>query len=319
MTLIFSLLFILFAGAMLRWYTFWKPHADKFQVSGYMPPDTSVFGKFWFNVASRFLVFMTVGRVKVVRLAPLPTGDESVIFASNHQYPPDFAMLRIGSKRHLRMLTSSDELKGFFGVIAAFLGVISVAFREKSDGAAAEEACVRAVAKVRGSLGIFPQGALIPRNILKKEEFRPGIVRISRKAFALQCEEVLSKQRAADAKPVTIVPMAIYYRHDPVHADWTHFFLQKTRSMWLGMRNPKVDDPLFKLDVTTLGDAERAEVERLKEAKTKAYRRSHVTKYGGVVVVGEPINSLTLPEDQFEAVEVIRLKIAELLRIAEQH
>src|SRR5262245_41237245 len=124
MTLIISLLFILIAGGMLRWYTYWKPHGENFVNSGYVPPDTSMFGKFWFNMAARFLVFMTVGRVKVIRRVPLPAADENVIFASNHQLPPDFAMLRIGAGRHFRMLTSSDELKGFFGILSAFLGVI---------------------------------------------------------------------------------------------------------------------------------------------------------------------------------------------------
>lgn len=313
MTLLQAFLLIYCTVMMLLWFRYWKLHADRFSQSGYVPPATSVFGKFWFGVASRFLVFMTVGRVQVIRRAALPAGDNSVIFVSNHQFPSDFALLRLGAGRHFRMLTSSDELKGFFGVIAAFLGVISVAFRSKTDGRDAEEACSLTVSGFRGSLGIFAEGSLLPGSRLRKKEWRPGVVRIARKAAELQ------RLHRRDTGPVLIVPMALHYRHDAMFADWTHTFLSRTRSMWLGMRNPKSWDPLFKEDLTKLGDAERAEVERLRETKLKAYRRSHVTNYGAVVVVGEPIDVRLLPEDPLAAVEVIRGKVADLLLQAQRY
>lgn len=285
------------------WYATWKKHAVRFTESGYTPPLAGWFSSFTMYMASRLLTFLTVGRVTVIRSPAIPSKGR-VIYAANHQLPCDFAMVRQASGRHMRMLTASSQLGGFFGVISAWFGVISIAFKSKSDGAAAEEACVKAVAEKDGCLGIFPQGALLPDNVLNQCEFRPGAVRIAQKAAALSGEEVF------------IVPVAIHYERNPAKAGWTHRFLKKARSNFLGMRDPRYYDPIFKTDLSALSDAERAEVEAAQKEAVRKYKRSHVTNYGGVVVAGHPIPVSTLPAEPLEAIEVIRQHIAAQLEVA---
>lgn len=302
-----GVVFAVLAGCLLvGWFKYWQAHARKFAQSGYTPPPTGWAGKLTFKLVTRLLTFLTVGRVTVVNRYKSPLRGR-VIFAANHQLPCDFAMLRHGANRHFRMLTAADQLTGAVGLLGAFMGVISVAFKQKSDGVAAETACVNAVAEDEGSLGIFPEGALLPDNPNLSENFRPGAVRIAR-AAAL-----------ASGSPVHIVPIAIFYKHDRKQADWTHRFFKRTRSMFLGTRNPRNFDPIFKESLEGKTDVERAQIEAIREAKLRGYRQSRVTNYGGVVVVGEAIDIRDLPEDPIEAINKIRDAVAGLLEEAKKH
>lgn len=336
------------------WYFYWKGHARRFEESGYVPPASSWFGELAFTAFAYLLTFLAVGKVKVYGRSNLPRGGR-VVFAGNHQLPCDFAMLRRGSGRHFRMLTASDQLGGFFGLLCAAGGVISVAFKQKSDGQAAEAACIRAVADksfriplalaavlwalaaaafvyavanglslwalacvvaaliVAGmpgsgpALGIFPQGSLLPDDPEFKELFRPGAVRIACAASGVSSE------------PVKIVPIGICYKHDPKGADWTHKHLKGMRSMFLGTRNPKVWNPAFKVKLDELPEAERAEQERIRKEIMDAHKKSHVTNYGGVVVVGKPIDVAELPADPIEAIAIVRARIVEAVAEAGRH
>lgn len=300
--------YLLIAAALVAvlgtWYLRYSKHAARFKESGYTPPASGMIAKFMYGRVCWLLRFLAVGKVKVIREVPL-RGLKHAIYAANHQVPCDFAMMRAGSGSHLRMLTDSNQLGGFMGVLSAWFGVISVGFKAKTDGAAAEAACGKAVAEDGGALGIFPQGGLIPENVLNQKEFRPGCIRMARAAAA------------ESGEPVFIVPMAIYYERDPKKAGFSHRFLGKTRSMFRGLRNPKGwGDPDFKVKLEDLDAHERAAVEARRKAKMDAYNKSKVTAYGGTVVVGKPINVQDLPADQFEAIEVIRLEIARLLEKA---
>lgn len=348
---------ILSVGALLSvagWYFYWNAHAKKFETSGYMGPATSWFGEFGMLAFAYLLTFLTVGRVKVIGKKNAPKKGR-VLFAANHQLPCDFAMVRRGSGRHFRMLTAADQLGGFFGLLCAAGGVISVNFKAKTDGALAEQACIKAVsakysripfglaavlwlfliagfgyfftegesypaiacviaalvlAGCPGSspaLGIFPQGSLLPDDPQFKELFRPGAVRIGRSA------------EAASSETVWITPMAIHYKRDPKGADWTHKYLSKMRSMFVGTRSPKTWNPIFKLNLDELSQERRAAVEAERKEALRAHRKSNVTNYGGVVVVGKPIDVSTLPADPIEAIGVIRNEIARLYEEAQKH
>ena len=296
---------VILAVRFALWYRLWKSHAAKFVNSGYTPPKPGFFAALFFAGICRLVTFLTVGNVKVIRSANIPKSGRA-IFAANHQIPCDFAMLRRGSGRHVRMLTASTELTGNMGLMGAWFGSISVAFGGKGDGAAAEAACVNAVAEPNGALGIFPQGALLPDNILKKDEFRPGCVRMAKNASALAGDDV------------DIVPVAIHYKRDAASADWTHRILRKYRSMFPGTRNPRHWNPIFKLDVEALPADEKEKVLAEQKEAMRVYKKTRATNYGGVVVVGDPIKASSLPEDPLAAIEVVRLKIAELLEIAQR-
>lgn len=147
----------------------------------------------------------------------------------------------------------------------------------------------------------------MPDNRLLQEEFRPGAIRLARRAEAESGEEVV------------LLPVGVSYKRDQKDAHWTHSFLRGARSMFLGMRNPMHWDPLFKLNLDELDEAERIRVTLQRARAMSAYKNSHITSYGAVVVVGEPIKSSELPADPVAAIEQIRRTIADLLKEAEQH
>ncbi|MBX9685654.1 MAG: 1-acyl-sn-glycerol-3-phosphate acyltransferase [Candidatus Obscuribacterales bacterium] len=301
-------LFLSAVGTLLfaSWYLFWKNQAARFEKSGYTPPATGPLGKFFFNAATRLLTFLTVGPVKVINGHKAPRKGK-VIWAANHQQPCDFAMLRRGAGRHFRVLTAANELTGFFGVLGAWMGSISVAFKNKSDGAQAEASCVKVVAGKGGSLGIFPEGALLPDNPGLSEHFRPGAVRMARHASEISGE------------PVFIVPIAIYYKHDPKDRHWSHRFLAKQRASFPAARNPKSWNPIFKQDADALPPAERDALLLQRKEIMRAHFKNRATNYGGVIVVGDAINQADLPVDPIEAAGVLRDKVAALLEEAKKH
>jgi 1-acyl-sn-glycerol-3-phosphate acyltransferase len=349
--------FFIAAAAVLLgstgWFLYWKRHASKFSQSGYVPPASSWFSEFAACGFVRLLTSLTVGKVKVYGKEKAPRHGR-VIFAANHQLPCDFAMLRLGAGRHLRMLTDSGQLKGIFGVLAALGGVISVNTKQECGGAAAERGCSKAVADksfrigfglacvlwmlalagfvfslsagsslgaiaavlaflVVGSfpgsepsLGIFPQGGLLPDDFDLKEHFRPGAIRVARESMELSGE------------PIKIVPVAIHYRWDPKFAGWTHRYLKGLRSMFGALRNPRYWNPIFKLKLDELSPEERTRVEQAREQLLREFAKSKVTNYGGVVMVGDAIDASTLPQDPIEAIAVIKQEVRKLLEEAKK-
>lgn len=339
--------------AVLTCYRYWSMQAKRLQTSGHRAPDTSALAKLVFAGACKLIAFLTVGPVKVIGKENSPRQGR-VLFVANHQVPVDFALLAAAAGRHYRALGDAAQFHGFLGVLACWVGIISVKFNTKADRAAGEAACVAFLSsKVSGlsltqailaatlfvlaaltallafsapyaalalglaacillslsggdpALAIAPQGALLPDNVLRKEEFRAGAVRVARAAAA------------ASGEPVLIVPVAIYYKRDLKDRHWTHRFLKRFRSLFPSMRNPRHFDPLFKLSTEGLDKDKRAELELAQARAIEAYKNSCAPIYGGVAVVGAAIDSSLLPEDPLEAIEVIRLKIVELLKVAE--
>lgn len=283
------------------WYKRWAPHAKRFAEGGYVPPLTGP-GKAAYKVAAWLLTALSVGPVKVIGKKNAPkTG--KVVFAANHQFPCDFAMVRRGSGRHFRMLTDAAQLTGFFGVLSAWMGIISVRFKEKSDGQVAQAACTRVLTEeANGAVGIFPEGSLLPDNPGMSEMYRPGAVRMALEAAA------------ATGEPVVIVPMAIHYERDINRATFVQRLRAKLRFITFpATRNPRVWNPVMKTPTDGLNEAELADLKRRKAEIMKAHNDNHATIYRGVVVLGEPIDSRTLPADPIKAIEQIKARVIELL------
>jgi hypothetical protein len=342
--------------ALISWYTFWCIQARNFGSSGYVSPETSWFAKFCFAGISRLVGFLTVGPITVIGAENVPT-NARIIGVGNHQVKADFAVAQRALGRHFRSLGAAAQFPGFTALLAAWVGVIPVTYGSKEERAHAEQACVNYLGASNGwrrlslttvlilsavlgsafvyalclgaglgalisflalcavlsfpggdrALLVAPQGALMPDNQLNSREFRAGAVRIGRCASKITCERVL------------MVPMGVLYKRDPKDAHWTHCFLKRTRSMFLGMRNPVHWNPLFKLDLDKLSPEERAHVELERAGALYAYDHSQVTSYGAVVVVGKAIDPNELAANPVEAIEQIRLIIVELLEEAAKH
>lgn len=339
--------------AMLAvWFFRWRRHARRSaKESGYIPPNTSFAAQALFALITRIAAFITAGPLNVVGHRVPKKG--RVVLVANHQFLSDASVLRSVAGRHFRALGDAAHFPGFIGLISLWFGVVTFNFKTKEARAAGEQAAVKIVAakrkfwrirwnagfigvlslilsgifliclglgEVEGAiasllafgffvsrsggdpcLGIAPQGALMPDNELKPEEFRAGCVRAAKAAAA------------ASGEPVFIVPLAFHYSQDPKDAHWSQRFFNKTRSLWLGLRNPKHWDPIFKLDLATLDDAQKAEVEAERTRKWEAYKRSHVTLYRVTVAVGEPVDVSTLPDEPKDGIEQIRQKMLVLL------
>lgn len=342
--------------AMLAvWFFRWVRHSRRSaKESGYIPPNTSFAARAVFATLTRIVAFVTAGPLNVIGHSVPKKG--RVVLVANHQFLADASVLRSASGRHYRALGDAAHFPGIVGLLCLWLGVVTFNFKTKEARAAGEQAAVKIIAAKRkfwhvrwnagiigvlslilsgifliclgmgelegailsllafgffvsrrgdeGCLGIAPQGALMPDNELKPEEFRAGCVRAAKAAAA------------ASGEPVFIVPMAFHYSQDPKDAHWSQRLFKKTRSMFLGLRNPKHWDPIFKLDLETLGQSEKAEVEAERMRKWEEYKRSHVTLYRVTVAVGEPVDVSTLPEDPKEGIEAIRLKMLALLNNA---
>ncbi len=352
-------LLIWLGGSLLAvavWLLYWFPHARKFQTSGYEPPATSWFGQSVFYAIGWLVGILTVGPIKVVTKENSPKSGR-VIYVANHQVPSDFALVRRATGRHYRALGAASQFPGFLGLLAAFVGIVSVTYNCKEEKAAAEAAGAKLMAEPLkgasissslllgllavlstafiasvwndcsigallsaiaaclllglrcndGALAVAPQGALMPDNVLKKCEFRPGVIRIGRAAAA------------ASGDSVKMVPMAIYYKRDPKDAHWSHCLFAKTRSMFPALRNPRYWDAAFRVNIDELPPSEREALELERKQKLKAYRTTKLTCYGGVIVVGKPIDVDSLPQDPLEAIEEIRLQIAALYEEAKAH
>jgi len=342
--------------ALTSWYTFWRIQARNFGTSGYVSPETSWFAKLCFAGISRLVGFLTVGPITVIGAENVPR-DARIIGVGNHQVKADFAVAQRAFGRHFRSLGAAAQFPGITAMLAAWLGVIPVTYGSKEERAHAEQACVSYLGGSNGwrrlslavvlilsavltgafvyalcvgaglgamlsflalcavlsfpggarALLVAPQGALMPDNQLNPWEFRAGAVRMARCAVKVSRERVL------------ILPLGVLYKRDPKDAHWTHRFLKRTRSMFLGMRNPVYWNPLFKLDLNKLSAEERADVEAERAQALYAYEHSHITCYGAVVVVGKPIDPNDLAADPVEAIEQIRLIIVDLLEEAAKH
>jgi 1-acyl-sn-glycerol-3-phosphate acyltransferase len=343
---------LLSAGVLLAlaaWFAFWFWQACQFQKSGHTPPESSWFAKLAYFGMGRLASLLTVGPVEVIGKENMPRRGRVVLLA-NHQFPVDFAMVLRGTGRHYRALGDANQFAGLFGVIAAWVGNISVTFKTKEDRAAGEAASVAVLAKklcglrLNAKMAIFlasiaagaalyfylhamplaalasflalcvigglpggdpvltiaPQGALMPENTMEKEEFRAGAIRIARAAQD-KCGE-----------PVHIVPMAICYKRDPKDMHWSHHLFRCTRRLFPSIRNPKYFNPAFKVKLEELPEQARAKVAEMRAEAMRVYKEELATIYGAVVVVGEPIDPRSLPDDPLEAIDHVRRRIIAL-------
>lgn len=280
MNYIIALAVLVGLGLYLRSrYKFWQREGLKLQQSGYMPPEPSWIARFFFALATRLLVFMVVGPVKV-RGRKHARVDGRLAVGPNHQFAMDFAVVRVALPCHYWQIAKAKEVTGVRAAPAAWFGTVAV---DVEGGVAQKrgigEIVIKAGAKIlararRARLLLFPQGKLEFDNILRPEAFRTGLVRTLQLAATI-----------VDGDTLSVLPMAIRYRRDPSQATWFHRLVRavgfKSFRTWKDRDNDG--------------------------------NKLVFTNYGADVLIGEPIPFASLPADARQATEVVRAAIQALL------
>jgi len=222
---VYLILFALVLAGAIRvyfWHKFWKGEGRKLQKSGYLPPAPSWFAHVFFRCVNRLIVFLGIGPVKVIGREKLRKFKKArKLVAPNHTQPPDWALVNQGVD-YERYTAVTSELRGTRGLLSAWSGCFGVDPKQPSGAEEFVSSCIEVLASKPGaSLLYFPQGKLVADNVLRPEDFRPGAVRIARKAAA-----------QVGSEPVVIVPVAIYYNQDRAQATWLHRLMLTIGQKW---------------------------------------------------------------------------------------
>jgi 1-acyl-sn-glycerol-3-phosphate acyltransferase len=198
---------------------FWINEGEKLQITGYLPPAPSIFGRYLLQLISRIGCYLFVGPIKIIGKENIHPGERLVVI-SNHQFALDFMVLTCALPFRFRHLAKAEEVRGWRGVLAACTGHFAVDVEKGKAkyglGPIAVETCVRVLAD--DNLLIFPQGKIVAENHLTAEDFRTGAMRTA--------------QLAMEYSLVSILPVAIQYYRDPQQATSGSRFAAK-----LGLRS----------------------------------------------------------------------------------
>lgn len=194
---------VTYFGLRLR---FWIREGKKMRTAGYLPPEPSWVGKFFYAALTRVGSRIACGPITVI-------GRENADFnrrlaiTPNHQHGLDFAVIRVAMPWAYRQIGALKEVARLPGMatISAWVGTFSVPVQEGKaglGGLAAINACSRIIAQSRHSkLLMFPQGKLVFDNVLRQKDFRTGAVR------AMQA----AQEKITDGEAPAFLPVAIYY------------------------------------------------------------------------------------------------------------
>ncbi len=274
-------------------FSFWKGEAKKLLEGGYLPAPPTFVARFFFKMATRLIVFLVVGPVKV-KGKKNARYNGRLLIAPNHTFQMDFAVTRTALPCHYTQIAKQAEVKGARAIFAAWVGTIAA----KVEGGTAKPgqgaAVVKAAANYLAStpytrLLLFPQGKLVYDNVLRPEDFRTGAAR----TLALAVEQLGTDENVA------FLPAGIHYLRDPKRASYFQRFIGVLARVIPPLRN-------FRswADVTKNPDG----------SKTVTKFRN----YGATVVIGEPIPFASLPKDPHDCSQFMRAKIQELLDQAEK-
>lgn len=269
-------------------YSFWKGEAKKLLDGGYLPAPPTFLARLFFKLATRLIVFLVVGPVKVIGKRNARYNGRLLI-APNHTFQMDFAVTRTALPCHYTQIAKQAEVSGARAIFAAWVGTIAA----KVEGGTAKPgqgaAVVKAAANYLAShahtrLLLFPQGKLVYDNVLRPEDFRTGAAR----SMAMAVEQLGTEEGVA------LLPVGIDYKRDPKHAS----YFQRAVGA-LARVIPALGKFRSWADVTRNPDG----------TKTVTKFRN----YGATVVIGEPIPYSSLPENPHECSQFMRAKIQELL------
>ncbi len=270
---------------------YWFAQGRKLQNSGYMPPSSTRFARWFYKMACHLITFLGVGPVKVI-------GTENAKFAGrglilpNHQFALDFAVVGQSTPFSFRQVAKAKEVKNpIMGALAAWIGTVGVQVEGGKSQGGGGQAVIDAGAKILANSSgarmlLFPQGKLVFDNKLVVDDFRTGATRILNATVAMVGNDGLF-----------VLPMAVHYKRDRKDATRFHRFINAIG--FKGFRRWKD----FELVINA--DGSKTKVDRI------------YTTYGATVAIGKPIAMKDLSTDPRQAINTIAGEIQKLLTLAE--
>lgn len=210
------LLIALFVGWRVR---FWLAEGRKMQESGHLAPAPSLAARLFWSILTHLIGYLMIGPIKVVGRHNLRRRGR-LIFGPNHQFPLDFDLVAIATRRSFRYMTKTSELKGLRGPFGAWTGAIPVNTKVPGGGEAALNASIEALIEGRNNCFlIFPQGKLL--DTIERQDFRTGFARLAQATY----EET-------DGECCFVYPMALIYLRDPRHKTLSHYVFGRLRRLF---------------------------------------------------------------------------------------
>ena len=270
---------------------YWFYQGGKLQRTGYMPPPSTRFARWFYKMACHTITHLGVGPVKII-------GTENAKFIGrglilpNHQFALDFAVIGKATPFSFRQVAKAKEVKNpIMGALAAWIGTVGVQVEGGKSQGGGGQAVIDAGAKILAhSAGarmlLFPQGKLVFDNKLVTEDFRTGATRILNSTVALVGSDGLY-----------VLPMAVHYKRDRKHATRFHRFMNAIG--FKGFRRWK------DFELVPNADGTKTKVDRI------------FTTYGATVAIGKPMAVKDLSSDPRAAINTIAAEIQRLLTQAE--
>lgn len=203
-----QMLLWIFATYIAYRIIFWINEGKKLQITGYLPPAPSIFGRNLLGLVSRIGCHLFVGPIKVVGKKNISINERLVVI-SNHQFALDFMVLTCALPFSFRHLAKAEEVRGWRAPLAACTGHFAVDVENGKAkyglGHVAVDTCARVL--IHDNLLIFPQGKIVAENNLIANDFRTGAMRTAQ----------LAMEKMAHSS-VSILPVAIKYQRDPQQA-----------------------------------------------------------------------------------------------------
>lgn len=185
----------------------WKEGRKLVNNPGYVSPRAPIFARIARLAVSTLFCWRFVGPTKRIG-AHYMRDNRRLIILINHQTERD--VIIIPSTLRLRVVRALMAVTQIFGIrvpVAGWLGIIAVHHDRNPMGAL--KGMIKIMQADEDSDGIvFPQGALIRNNDLKREEFFNGAMMIAKKTAE------------KSKRPVAVLPAAIAYDRNPAHATW---------------------------------------------------------------------------------------------------
>lgn len=211
-------------GLLGLWLAFWQVQGWRLSHrSGHYAPMISKLPRLVRWALGCIGARLFVGPVKVIGWEKLHNFNGRLVVTPKHVFETDAALVaKLARTLKVRFLIAINQTQGLRGAPLAWMGAISVGYDKNNpamSAANATKSAVTVMTQERDSiLLIFPEGKLDKDNVLVRENFRSGAVRIA-KACADKCPD----------QNWHILPVDVQYETDPAKATPFQRLLKKLR------------------------------------------------------------------------------------------